>query len=235
MNVNYLTHGGKKIGILVVPARILEAVVEKGQPLKALQNFEAVSDILTPDDLLFYKGVNMDITGLIPSPVLKAIDYHNDETHRRYFNKAPAEYVAEDIYPFPDHQPDSTFEKECAVYMETNYPGTVASNAHFIAHCKSNDALTHSSTRNVNNYVGQYFAISPNTIGVTLTITDSPNEGLRDAVEGLLALLYDAYLRQDVTSSTGVPLASVDRHSFCLRKLSQSGLVAYYCTLLSNK
>lgn len=235
MNVDRLTHGDIPMGLVVVPARVLEAIVEKGVPLSVLENFDAVTDILNADDLLFYKGVNWDITGIIPQEVRDAFGYHNDATHRRYFGKKPAEYVAEDIYPFPDYQPDSTFEKECSVYMETNYPGTVASNAHFIAHCKSNDALTHSSTRNVNNYVGQYFAISPTTVGVTLTITDTPRVGLRKAVEGLLALLYDDYLLKDVANSNGTPLATVERNTFCLRKLSQSGLAAYYCSLLSNK
>lgn len=236
MNVVKLFEGERQLTLVLVPARVLEAVVESGHPLSVLEDHSAMINILNRDDLLFYKGVNYDITKLVPKEVLDAVGYHCDNTHRKCFGLPPAQYVAEDIYPFNDHQEEDTFSRECGVYMETNYPGTVSANAHFIAHCKSNDVLTHSSTLNVNNYVGQYFAISPTTIGVTLTVTDAPRVGLRKAVEGLLALLYDDYLTNaDVVTINGTPLATVERNSFCLQKLSYSGLVAFYCSLLPNK
>lgn len=236
MNVVKLFEGERQLTLVLVPARVLEAVVESGHPLSVLEDHSAMINILNRDDLLFYKGVNNDIAGVVPEEVLKAFGYICDDTHRKCFTTRTDEIIAEDGVAFETNPTSDTFSTECGVYMETNYPGTVAANAHFIANCKSNDVLTHSSTLNVNNYVGQYFAISPTTIGVTLTVTDAPRVGLRKAVEGLLALLYDDYLTNaDIVTTNGTPLATVERNSFCLQKLSYSGLVAFYCSLLPNK
>lgn len=220
----------ENIKLVVVPARILEKVIGGKHELTKLADYEAMKSILTPEDLLFYTGVNSKLDTILDPQIIKAFGYDIKETDGDIWDETPV--VKEVTW---ENLTQNRLD-EINVYMSANYDGESRNYLPHIANCNSVNALQHSNVINVNNYVAQYFAIDTKTIGVTLTITDEPRTAKRNAVEGLLGLLYDDYLLNqnhiDNTYQVGMPLDVAERNSFCLRELSLSGLVNYYSELI---
>lgn len=221
----------KNIKLLVVPARIIEVLVDENIALTELENFDTMTDILTPEDLLFYTSVNQDLFGTIPKEILEAFGYTKEEPKTTIWE--PEVKPKEPVLSLPE-----TFSSKCRIYMSTAEMFKTGEYLYHIANCNHVNADVHSNAPNVNNYVAQYFEISPTTIGVTLTLAEVPTTANREAVEGLMALLYDDYLSNaEIVNSSDrarTPLTRAERNTFCLRELSQSGLVKYFSENLMN-
>lgn len=194
------------LDLTLVPARILERVVSAKLPLSALSSYESLQGILTTEDLYFYKAVNNSIQKHVSEPITKTFNTGESQTGSTLFSQI------DDV--------------STNMYM-TTLTSSGQDIRELLTTCEKTELLQSSQTEG-NNYVGQYFAIDERTIGVVLTIPNSTRTPLYPSVRNLLSLLYSDYLN-DLGNQ------SVFRNKNAgVRALSESGLLAYYCSILTT-
>lgn len=191
----------------MVPARILERVVSAKMPMSVLSSYEKLQGILTTEDLYFYKAVNTDIGKHIDKPVVQAFNTGTEQIGSTVFQQI--DDVSTNMYM-------TTLTSSGELIQE------------LLARCEKTDLLQ-SSGIDSNNYVGQYFAIDERTLGVVLTVADVTVTTLQPSVRNLLSLLSSDYLN-DLDN-----LSVFRNKNTAVRALSESGLLAYYCSILNHR
>lgn len=195
------------LDLTLVPARILERVVASKMPMSVLSSYEQLQGILTTEDLYFYKAVNNDISKYIDKPVVHAFNTGTEQISGNLFQQI--DDVSTNMYM-------TTLTSSGELIQE------------LLARCEKTDLLQ-SSGIDSNNYVGQYFAIDERTLGVVLTMADATVTTLRPSVRNLLSLLTSDYLN-DLDN-----LSVFRNKNTAVRALSESGLLAYYCSILNHR
>lgn len=195
------------LDLILVPARILERVVASKAPMSVLCSYQSLQGILTTEDLYFYKSVNQNISNHVDLPVTQAFNTGDN-------------MATSDVFKQID-------DVSTNMYM-TTLTSSEESIKDLLSRCEKTDLLQ-SSYIDSNNYVGQYFAIDERTIGVVLTTGDVTQPTLYSSVRNLLSLLYSDYLND-------LDNLSVFRNKrTAIRVLSESGLLAYYCSILNHR
>lgn len=195
------------LDLTLVPARILERVVAAKMPMSVLSSYEQLQGILTTEDLYFYKAVNTDISKHIDKPVVQAFNTGTEQIGSTVFQQI--DDVSTNMYM-------TTLTSSGELIQE------------LLARCEKTDLLQ-SSGIDSNNYVGQYFAIDERTLGVVLTVADVTVTTLQPSVRNLLSLLSSDYLN-DLDN-----LSVFRNKNTAVRVLSESGLLAYYCSILNHR
>lgn len=195
------------LDLILVPARALERVVALKMPMSVLSRYESLQGILTTEDLYFYKHVNTNIEKFVDKSVVQA--FHTGISH-----------VGNKLFEQID-------DVSTNMYM-TTLTSSEAEIRDLLSRCEKTELLQ-SSTVDGNNYVGQYFAIDERTVGVVLTVDDLTIATLYPSVRNLLSLLTSDYLN-DLDN-----LSIFRNKNTAVRVLSESGLLAYYCSILNHR
>ena len=194
------------LDLVLVPARTLERVVAAKLPLSVLTSYESLHGILNTEELYFYKHVNENISKHVPNAVCQVFATGSNCTGTSLFTQI--DDVATNMYM-------------------TTLTSTEVDLTELLVTCEK-ASLLQSTQIEGNNYVGQYFAIDERTIGVVFTVADSACNNVRSSVRNLLSLLNSDYLidlnHQSIyrNKNTGI------------RVLSEYGLLAYYCSILTT-
>ena len=195
------------LDLILVPARALERVVALKMPMSVLSRYESLQGILTTEDLYFYKHVNTNIEKFVDKSVVQS--FHTGISH-----------VGNKLFEQID-------DVSTNMYM-TTLTSSEAEIRDLLSRCEKTELLQ-SSTVDGNNYVGQYFAIDERTVGVVLTVDDLTIATLYPSVRNLLSLLTSDYLN-DLDN-----LSIFRNKNTAVRALSESGLLAYYCSILNHR
>ena len=195
------------LDLILVPARVLERVVALKMPMSVLSRYESLQGILTTEDLYFYKHVNTNIEKFVDKPVVQS--FHTGISH-----------VGNKLFEQID-------DVSTNMYM-TTLTSSEAEIRDLLSRCEKTELLQ-SSTVDGNKYVGQYFAIDERTVGVVLTVDDLTIATLYPSVRNLLSLLTSDYLN-DLDN-----LSIFRNKNTAVRALSESGLLAYYCSILNHR
>lgn len=190
------------VKLVITPASLLEQVVARKLPMQTLMDCGSLENIINPSDLLFYCWVQTKHKQLVPNYVHRVFDPgFNDDGYEETETNKLSEIRFKQM---TDRQTD--LMKMLAL---TSRPPT---------HVKLTDS-------NVNTYVGHYYAIDKQTIGMVFMASKTPSVDELTALRGLIVLLTSNYLG----SVDGVANLSNDVHTINLVK---TGLLDAYGKLI---
>lgn len=183
--------------LLLVPVRVLQSQVESCLPINQLLRLDTLRNIVNPEDLVFYQYVNKHRKDFIPKEVH---DYFKEA--EEVFNDDATEYKLGELGI-----------KEIAPTKEEQIK---------LLALKNGELPPMGQEVTSNNYVGHYFEIDRETVGVMLSPSTQPDKDNDMAIRGLIALLANVYMG-DVN---GIADTSDDIH---IRRLAASPLLRLIC------
>lgn len=193
------------VKLVLTPASLLERVVQAKLPMSKLLDLKGLEDIINPSDLLFYKWVQTKHKSFLPTYVTDVFK---------------AGLVDEDY--------ETSDESKLTEVRFKHMTSSTTDQLKLLTMTSRPVNAMNSEDGNSNSYVGHYYTIDNETIGVVLMASQSPRVEEIKALRGLMSLLSSNYLG----SVDGVANNSNDVH---IVNLVKTGLLDAFGKLNINQ
>lgn len=187
--------------LIVVPAKILQRITEARLPIHYVSTVGKLRDICNADDLVFYNYVNQHKSTFLSKQLLDAfsdVDFEIDVEEKLNQKRVM------DMFP-------NKLDKFRALVTNDYLDSKL-----------DDDVINH------DNYVGHFFEIDRETIGVVFMVSTTPSIDAFKSLQSLIALLANNYMG----SVDGVADISNDNH---IQHLVNSGVLPLYLNSLTDK